>query len=217
MGYQFLNFMYKSHNIITPHLIGRNIEEALTELSSYTLNTRILSQKEDIHVPAGTVLSQIPLPSQHIKPHQTVFLTTAKHPEQKRALNFKNKLLHEVEPFLQRERIRYKKFFIESVGKNNSCIAQIPEAENPISKDGMIFYFSDETSQKVLFPSFEKQSVEDVKEFLNNYGLTPHIFHTSTQSHNHTCRRCTVKEQKPLPGSFVNLKEPFNIQLKVGT
>lgn len=216
LGYQILNFTYRSHNIDTPHLVGKNIQQALIELSAHTLNVRLLNEKEDIHIPVGTVLSQIPLPNQKIKPHQTVLLTTSKHPQQSTTENFIGKQKEEIESFLKQKKIRYKKFFIESLAQEKSCITQFPTAGKALSKDGMILYFSRDTSQMVLFPSFEKQRVEDVKIFLKQYGLTPTIFHTSGHSSKHTCKECVIKEQKPLAGSFVNLKDPFSIQLKVG-
>lgn len=216
LGYYLLNFFYKSHNIAMPHLVGKQIQQALIELSSHTLNSRILAEKEDPHVPVGTILSQIPLPTQKVKPHQTVLLTTAKHPQQQSALDFKGKQETDIETFLKNHKIRYKKFFIESLTPEKNCITHIPAPGKQLSKDGMILYFSHDTSHMVLFPSFEKQPVEDVKIFLKQYGLTPTIFHTSSHSDKHTCKECTVKEQKPLAGSFVNLKDPFSIQLKVG-
>jgi hypothetical protein len=217
LGYQILNFAYKSHNIDTPHLVGKSLQQALTELSSYTLNVRLLNEKEDIHIPVGTVISQIPLPNQKIKPHQTVLLTTSKHPQQEAAPQFIGQEEDTAEDFLKKNKIRYKKFFLKSLGQEKICISQLPTAGKELSKDGMIIYFSHDTSQMVLFPNLQNQSVQEVKNFLNQYQLIPTVFHTTTQSNKHVCKHCVIKEQKPLPGSFINLQEPFSIQLKVGT
>lgn len=215
IGYQSFNLLYKSHVITMPHLVGKPLHEALEILSYSKLNTRVTNQKEDPDIKEGTVLQQNPLPEQKIKPHQTVFLITAKQPVRKKTPHFRGKSYLQCMDILKEQRIRHKAFFIEVSHPEGMCIAQIPNTDEPLAQDGTTLYFAIDSNAQVLFPDFKGLSLEEVKRFLEGYSITPTVFHTHSVSERHQCTRCTIKEQKPLAGSFVNVKKPFTVQLKV--
>lgn len=214
-GYQVFNLFYKTHVIETPHLVGKQIHEAMALLSHSKMNARLIMQKEDADLPEGTILSQIPSPGQSIKPHQTLFLVASKQPLKKATPVLCNRFYNDIIPFLKEHKIRHKAFFIETNHPEGLCIGQIPEAGKPLEKGGVTLYFAIDSNAQALFPDLHGVAVTHVKEFLQQYGITPTLFHINTISEHHQCTHCTVKEQKPLAGSFINSKKPFSVQLKV--
>lgn len=89
-GYQSLNLIFYNSHIKTPAVIGMPLIAALEKLSSLNLNTRIISIKEDLHLPEGTVLNQTPSATSFVRSQQTIFLTIAAHRDSK-----KNKIQEE--------------------------------------------------------------------------------------------------------------------------
>lgn len=215
IGYQLLNLFFKTHAIETPHIVGKTLQESLAVLSPAKLNTRLVAQKEDADIKEGTILNQMPVAGQRIKPHQTVFVVASKHPVRKKAPQVQGQMLANIKAMLKEKKIRYKVFFLEVAQPEGLCITQIPKSGTPLPKEGMTLYCAIDTNAQVLFPKLEGTTVEDTLRFLEEYGITPRIFHINQVSERHECSRCIVKEQKPLPGSLVNLKDPLSVQLKV--
>jgi beta-lactam-binding protein with PASTA domain len=214
-GYQSFNLFYKTHIIQAPHLVGKTLQKSMAILAQSKMNVRLITQKEDPDLPEGTILSQIPASGQTIKPHQTIFIVASKHPEKLKTPQLRGRFHDEIVGSLKEQKIRHKAFFIETSRPEGLCLAQIPQEGEPLGNDGLTLYFATDNNSYVLFPDLEGISVEDATDFLSGYGITPTIFHIHGTSEKHNCSNCKVKEQKPLSGSFVNLKKPFLVQLKV--
>jgi serine/threonine-protein kinase len=215
VGYQAINLFYKTHSIQTPCLIGKTLQQSLEILADSQLNTRLIKEKEDTDIEEGIVLNQNPAPGQNIKPHQTIFLVASKHPTQKATPQIQGLFYDDIIRSLKEQKIRFKSFFLESNHPEGLCIGQIPEPGQKLAPEGLILYFATTQKTATLFPSFEGLYLEQVASFLESNGIKPKVFHTRTPSKNHDCSYCIVKEQKPLPGSFVNLKNSVSVQLKV--
>ena len=122
---------------------------------------------------------------------------------------------NDIVEFLKEQKIRFKSFFFESHHPEGFCIAQIPKPGDELEPEGLTLYFATTQKTATLFPSFEGLPIDQVQSFLEDNGIKPQIFHTRSVSKHHNCLHCTVKEQKPLAGSFINLKQNFSVQLKV--
>jgi len=214
-GYQLFNFFLKTDVIKTPHLVGKTLQESLAILAPAKLNTRLVAQKEDADIKEGTILNQIPAADQFIKPHQTIFVVASKHPVRQKAPLIKGLMIDDIKKVLDGKKIRYKVFFLEVAQKEGLCITQIPQAGTPLPEEGMTIYCAVDSNAQVLFPNLEGALVEDALRFLEGYGITPRMFHISQVSEQHDCSHCVIKEQKPLPGSLVNIKKPLSVQLKI--
>ena len=214
-GYQFLNVFFYKPTTKAPLLIGKTLPQALVSLSQNNLNMRMIAQREDPDVPAGTIISQTPRAQSAIRPQQTVFLVISKKPVQPLVPDLRNKTATDYAKILKELKLRYRCFPLVSNHPENTCLAQIPTPEKELPAGGAILYIASQDTSSVLFPSFKGKSVEEVKTFLKKYDLTPNIYHTYDTHPSHSCKHCKVAEQKPLAGSFVSLKEPFSIQLKI--
>lgn len=213
-GYQFCNFIFKSKTVITPALLGKTVTEALPLLTQQELNVRLLKQKENTLLPEGTILNQIPSPGQQSKPHQTVFIITSKQPEPAKTPLLTGLFYTEITELLKKEKITYQTLFIPTNQPEKLCIAQIPEAGEPVPTDGIIIYCATQESNFYVFPDFKGLPIDDVMSFLQAYTIEPEIFHSYPISEHHTCHHCVVKDQKPSPGACIHLTPPPLIQLQ---
>lgn len=215
LGYQsFAYFFYRSV-IETPPLIGKTLPEAAVILSQHNLNMRLITEQEDADIPAGTIMSQTPQAHSAIKPQQTIFFVLSKKPTQPCIPHVQGTSLEEYSKILRNLKIRYRTFPVQSDQPEGTCIAQIPSAGKEIPTSGALLYIASKDADALLFPSYKGQYVTEVKQFLAKYNIPVTVYHTHSNQTHHTCDKCIISEQKPLAGSFVSLKEPFSVQLKV--
>lgn len=215
LGYQcFAVFFYRSV-IQTPPIIGKTLPEAAFILSKHNLNMRMITQQEDPDIPAGTIISQTPRAHSAIKPQQTIFFVLSKKPAQPRIPNVQGTTIDQYSKTLHDLKIRYRTFPVQSDKPEGTCLAQIPTAGNEIPTSGALLYIASSESDTLLFPSCKGKTIAETKQFFDKYNIPVTVYHTHEPSDYHTCDRCVVFEQKPLAGSFISLKEPFSVQLKV--
>jgi beta-lactam-binding protein with PASTA domain len=216
LGYFILDiFLHRSY-IPTPNVLGLSLSEAITSLSSQNLNVRLLTSKEDEHVKEGTILNQNPSPDSSIRPQQTVFLVTSRKKEQPKTPLCIGKSYENVAAELKEQHISHTVYYVPSNHPLGTCIAQIPLPNNQLPSSPVILYVSEKSENfLMLLPSFIKCSVEETVHFLKNNDIPFSFFHTHLMSHNHTCEHCIILEQKPLAGSFIDIRTPPTIQLKI--
>lgn len=215
LGYQsFAYFFYRSV-IETPPIIGKTLPEAAVILSQHNLNMRMITQQEDADIPEGTIISQTPQAHSAIKPQQTIFFVLSKKPVQPFIPNVQGTSLKEYSKILRDLKIRYRTFPVQSDQPEGTCVGQVPTAGKEIPSSGALLYIASQEADVLLFPSYKGKLVSEVKQFLEKYNIPVTVYHTHSTSAHHTCDRCVIFEQKPLAGSFVSLKEPFSVQLKV--
>ncbi|MGE0207251.1 MAG: PASTA domain-containing protein [Candidatus Babeliales bacterium] len=213
-GYLLFYYLWYVPAIETPLLIGKPIKHAIQALSDANLNIRILGQKEDKDLPDGTVMSQIPSPGQKIKPGQTIFCTLSYKKDAEKTPNLEGKTVKNAEEIVREKGLFLKKIFLATDYPKEHCFAQSPAANSLLEQKTITAYFAAKGSNIVIFPNFKKSKVTEVLAFLQPYGLEPIIFHRFAAQQGHQCIHCTVIDQKPLPGSLVDLNQPFNIQLQ---
>lgn len=222
IGYQTLRLIFYSKQVQTPNVLGLNLNDAIKKLSSYQLNVRILKEKEDSDLPEGTIISQSPEPLRNIKPYQSVFLViTCKKPPMI-SPNMVNLTLEEAQNVVDKKGLNLKKYYLESSYPSDTIIAQIPESGQNMTNDIVTVYVSAGSSSVRVFPDLVKKTVKQAKEFLNEYDLDAKIYHENESkaegnqnSEPHDCKNCIIINQIPLPGTLVDLKKTFTVQLTV--
>lgn len=215
LGYQCFSLFFYRSVIQTPPIIGKTLPEAATILSKSNLNMRMITEQEDSDIPAGTIISQTPRAHSAIKPQQTIFFVLSKRPAQPCIPDVRETTASHYSKVLRNLKIRHRTFLVQSDKPEGTCLAQIPTAGQEISTSGALLYIASQDSDVLLFPSCKGKSITEVKQFFDKYSIPVTVYHTHSVPDYHTCDRCVVFEQKPLAGSFVSLKEPFSVQLKV--
>jgi beta-lactam-binding protein with PASTA domain len=211
-SYFTLYYLFSPSVISTPSLIGKQLSEALQVLSENNINMRILSQKEDNDIPAGTIVSQIPSAQSSIRPHQSLFVVITKQAEPKKAPHCINKKIAECLELAQKEHIHVKTYMVPHL-LDDICIGQLPAPNQPLIDNKITLYLSKNPEKQSLIPSFKNRCVEDVSQFLTEHNIKYALIHAKHIDTQHSCKNCIITQQKPLAGSLIDLKKPLTIQL----
>ncbi len=213
-GYYSMRTIYHADELPTPSLIGMQLPDAFALLSERNLYPRILREKEDSDIPAGTVLSQTPAPATRIKPQQSVFLVISKPtplPRAPQCINASKKtILNEAHA----RGIRAKLYSLPSIYPVDHCFAQYPSANQTVTDNTMIVYLSAGNRKPILLPNFKQLTVQEVQEHLATQPITTQISHTSPTPP-HRCTACVIVDQRPLAGSLITLDDAKPLQLNL--
>ena len=212
LGYWLMGQVFALKTLEVPRVVGLPIHEGIKELSAKKLNVRILAEKEDAELPVGTILRQTPSPSDRVKPHYSIFLVTSKKPPVVTAPDLCNKSLEMCEEILKNKKIKYSTFFVHSSLPANTCVCQSPSANEPLTTKKVTIYMSKPESSLYIFPSCINENLVDVVEFLKLHNISPTITYTEGQP-KHAMHFYSVIEQKPLPGTLVDLSQPLQVQI----
>lgn len=215
LGYYIMSQIISVAQVQTPAVVGMPLQQALKELSAARLHATILSEKDDAAVPSGTVLDQNPRPSQIIKVSQPVYLVVTKKPTLLRVPLFVDLTQKEAEELAVEHELKIRIHKFESGYPLGRCFAQSPQTGDELLEPVAHLYVSSGTTTNRIFPDCRTHSVASVTEFLKNYGMKPQIIHTTSVADGHVCSDCLVKEQRPLPGTIIDLKKPILVQLLV--
>ncbi len=210
LGYGLLSFFVANKEVYVPFLIGKSLQEAVSMLVQQNLNVRIISEKEDADLPHGTVINQTPLNTK-IKQQQSVYLTISKQPSKLRAPNLQGKSLEEINKILAQSTYKSKIYYVPSLLPKDVCIAQIPKPATVLEENRIILYVSSGNQKPVVFPDLRKHDLQSVLDFLQLYTIKPVIIYEQELDG----MNARIIEQKPLPGSIINLGQNFVVQLKV--
>jgi eukaryotic-like serine/threonine-protein kinase len=210
VGYALAHLVFSSPCIIVPNLVGSSLVEAVRQLSDQRLNIRILTEKEDEDLPAGTILNQKPIAHRHVKPHHTIYVITSKKPLRKQVPMLLGKHIKEALKELEQLAIAHRAFPLPSYHPNNTVIGQYPSANSDLTTPIKIYY-AQPISHEYIFPDFAGLPLEKVKAFLQKHNIQV----TISSTHNYYSDETLVKEQRPLAGSLISLKDPPHVQIKV--
>jgi len=214
-GYYFLNFFLSKKEIITPNIIGKSIQNSLKDVSNKGLSLKLLRQQEDADLPEGIILDQIPKFNQKIKPNQNIFVTISKKPKPMIVPNFVGLDHREVISKAKKMGIQAKSFWIKTIYPGNVCISQYPQAEQELIDRKLIVYISAGNNSLFIVPNFKEYSLAEIKANLTYNNITLDILSGEREQCN--LPDCYVIDQKPLPGSIVDMNKPLKIQLQVNS
>lgn len=213
-GYAIMSMLYQSKTTQTPILIGKPVQEALILASKQGLSLRLVAEKEDPELPAGTVLSQNPLPHTHIKTHQPIHCIISKKKEY-RVGHFMGKQLDQIKSELDQQTITPHIHFINSSIPAGLCITQEPAPDTILTNKSILLYISQDNSSECIFPNLCQKPVEDVQRFLSAAPVHVQLTHAFEQPADHSCTNCIVSDQRPHAGTIIYLdkQKPISVQL----
>lgn len=216
IGYQFIRFFYLTENIVMPRLVGKNLQEVVKVLSDNNLNLRILEERQTTEVPKGTVLSQIPLEGQIVKPFQSIFLVLSQYSTNNLTPIIQGLFKDEALKLIQESNLESKFYNLSSNYPLDLCIAQIPGKNLRLNNKKIIGYISSGAQSLRIMPNLQDKPLDEVLDFLHDYSIEPKVFHGYEIEDSHSCENCKILDQRPAAGKLVNLSNPFKIQLRIG-
>ncbi len=215
LGYLCMNFLFQGNIVTTPTLIGCSTPEALRLAAQKKLNIRLIDEKEDAELPAGTVISQNPSPHAAMKTHQTILCSISKRSECT-VPNLIGKRLEDINKELKGLSIKLKSYYVQSPLPQGTCCAQDPMPGTAFDGiKGIVAYIAQKRTLPYVFPDFRQKTVAEVVEFLVSSGIRFEIRHFQEISSDHTCSDCIVSDQEPSAGTLVPLdaNQPLKVQL----
>ena len=209
-----MSMLYQSKTTQTPALVGKTIQEALRMAARQGLSIRLINEQEEPELPAGTIISQNPLPNTHTKTHQAIHCVVSKKTEHQ-APQLTGKNIEEIKAELESLGISFKIHPIASSAPQDLCIAQDPAPGITMSTKTMTLYISQGNVQQFLFPDLRQKNIDEVQIFLASAPVTIHVSHALEQPEGHSCSQCIVSDQRPRPGTIVHLdkQKPIQVQL----
>ncbi len=214
-GYQLIRLFADHSSIEAPSVVGQHIHDAIKLLSTYHLNARILTEKEEPDFPEGIVISQSPPQGQKIKSHQSLFLVVTRKPPKPQAPRLYGLAYKDALSITQDSNAKLKAYTIESINPQGTCIAQDTQPQEELADSALTAYFSEGITPIRIFPNLKGKKLSEVQKFLKGYGIQSKVVHQRLIDESHTCSFCVVQEQRPLPGTLVNLKKSFVVSLTV--
>jgi len=209
-----MHLIYQTNELPTPSLVGMQLPDAFSVLSRHNLYPRILQEKEDSDIPAGTILSQTPAPLTKIKPQQSVFLIISKPAPLPRAPHCINAPKKTILTQTQARGIRTKLYYLPSIYPIDHCFAQYPAPNQVVTDNSMLIYLSAGNRKPVLLPNFKQLTVQEAKEHLATHPVTLQITHVRPAPA-HECSACIILDQRPLAGSLIALDDAKPLQLNL--
>jgi beta-lactam-binding protein with PASTA domain len=218
-GYFFIAHFFGAKEIETPALIGKKLQEAARELSALNLNLRIVTEKPDAELQAGTIISQTPSAGKHIKENQSIFIVISKKLPHPLAPECLGKHRADLQKLCDTTGIHATWHYLEHALPKDLCFAQYPSAGTEIT-DRMIIYVSSGEKKPIIWPNFTGIASEKVIDFLTSHDISAQIIqanHIPSISGASSEQSAVIIDQRPQAGSLILLdsgKMP-RVQLQV--
>ena len=214
-GYYLLHLFLQKKTLETPNVIGKSLQSGMNALSVNGLSVRLLREQEDPDLPEGVVLDQIPRPNQKIRPNQHVFVTISKKPKPVLIPDFIGQNQKFITSKSAKMGMQTKIFWIKSHHPINTCIAQYPQCEQELGTGKAVAYLSAGSEVLYIVPNLKDCYVEQLTELFKRGNIKLDVIHAKQVESSHHCKDCKVIDQKPMPGSIVDLSKTLYMQIQV--
>ena len=215
IGYSLSNIFMGNTSYPTPNLIGISLHDAILQTSPYHINIQLAAQKECPGIAHGTIISQKPAPGRQIKPHQSIVVVTCKLPEAQLTPDLIGKTQTQAQEICSAQRMKLKTYPQIYPLPKDTIIGQTPQKGQEIPDKKIIAYTATDLANNYLMPNLINKSLNDVLQFLQKYKTDISVFLNNQKIAAPYPESCKIIGQKPLPGSFVNLKNELIVQLEI--
>lgn len=203
IGYILATLFFSGRSVEVPELVGLTLVQGATRASARQLNIRVIAEKEDRDLPAGTIISQKPLAHQTAKTQQVIYVAISKCPETKKTPSLVGIPHEQATQELNKETIKSHLIPINIPATPNSVIAQCPAANEPLHEP-VVLYYAQPTAINYIFPDCTNRSLTEVLEFLAKHELKAAVTYQTPQQPDHTYH---VTQQRPLPGTVISVDQ----------
>jgi len=214
-GYYVLHLFLQKKTLYVPNIIGKSLQQGMIILSEKGLSLRLLREQEDADLPQGVVLDQIPKPQQKIRPSQNIFVTISKKPKPVLTPDFLGQHHTLIAKEVLKKSIQSRVFWLKSFYPANTCIAQYPQPNKTLETGKVLVYLSQGSESLFVVPDLKHCLVSDVLKKIDTENVEIDIFHIRKVGEGHTCVTCNIVDQKPMPGSIVDLGKKLHLQIQV--
>lgn len=208
------SFLFTSE-ISAPNVIGKKLADAVNELSSCRLGVRLLELVEDNTHPEGTVLDQLPMPTQKIRYNQHVFLTLSTKQKTHDVPDFWGKMVLDARSVAEQKGFELVDIPVAHSYPEQLIIGQNHPAGETIADKKIKVYLSKGVSQQAIMPDLVGAKLKELETFFKSYDIRAEIYHSNNHLFDHDCNQCHVVTQHPAKGAIVDLSKTLHIQLQL--
>lgn len=214
IGFLIMSIVIQEKAFKVPLLLGHSVVYALNEATRQGFTLKLLAQKDAPDVAAGTVIIQKPQAGSFIKPKQAVLITVAAEPVRAEIPTLAGLKQEQWQPYTQDFKIT--EHHLTHSLPLGMVIAQSPAAGERYDHESLTLYVAHGPETRRIVPNLCGYQVEQVQEFLEGYGITCTLFeeHYDPRRHAHF-EPGMIIAQKPIAGSWIDLKKPSLVQLVV--
>lgn len=213
IGFYGTALLIRRETFQVPSVVGLSVSEAVLVFSKPTaqLTPRILAEREDDTMPAGTVIAQTPQAGQRVKSQQRIYLTVSKSREKSAIPDFVGLSLIDSAARAAQKRIVLKSFTIDDLAPAGSIIAQNPLPGVLYTGAPVFLYVSSgvETPLRIV-PDVTGMLFEEVARLSQQLGIKVTVLNPPIDPDGRV-----IVSQRPLAGSIVDVKNPTVLQVQV--
>ena len=213
-GYIFSHFLMKSTVYQTPNLIGLKLSQALTIAAQNHATIKLLHEQECPGVEAETIISQKPSAGRLIRPNQAILITIAKEASAPLAPDLKLQKLAACEKKCKELNIKLKQYPIVYQLPQETCIGQIPQAQEAVSDKKIIIYTAQEKANMYIMPNFINKNLNEIIASLKNQEIGYTVFSNYEKIEEPYADDLIITNQKPKSGSLIQMTKTLHIQLE---
>ncbi len=215
LGYIFSHFLMKSTVYQTPNLIGLKLSQALTIAAQNHATIKLLHQQECPGVESETIISQKPSAGRLIRPNQAILITIATETTAPVAPDLKLQKLATCEKNCKEIGIKLKHYPIVYPLPQETCIGQIPQAQEAVTDKKITIYTAQEKANIYVMPNFINNNLNDVIKLLTNQEIGYTVFSNYEKIEAPYAKDLIITNQKPKQGSLIQITKSLNIQFEV--
>lgn len=214
-GYIFSHFLIKSTVYQTPNLIGLKLSQALSIAAENHATIKLLHQQECPGIEPETIISQKPSAGRLIRPNQAILITIATETPAPVSPDLKLQKLSSCKKSCTELGIKLKHYPIIYPLPQETCIGQIPQAQEAVPDKKIIIYTAQEKTNMYIMTNFINKNLNEVIRSLKNQEIAYTVFSNYEKIEAPYADDLIITNQKPKQGSLIQITKSLNIQLEV--
>lgn len=200
--------------IIVPVVTGMSLDRAAEELAAVGLGLRVVGYQNRLDVTPGSIITQIPHAGQTVRAQQLVHLVCARAPQPQTVPLCVGMTVEECAVRAAAEGLMLDVVKVPSRAPRDVCIAQQPQGGVERTEPSLQLFVSAPSEALRIMPDVRGNRVEYVRELCEVYGITLVVTGLEDKPvHEHNS--CTIVDQRPLPGSFINTARALTVFVQV--
>ncbi len=194
LGYGVVAWFVRPITFEVPSLVGLALTEALVQAADKKMTLRLLEEREDSSVPAGTILFQSPVAGKKAKSNHSIHVVVACHPQPLIMPDLYGKKSHDIEQIMKAQGCKVQIVLMPFSGSvQDTCYAQHPSPGTVIGSESVVVYCAKAAEIQCIVPDMKGRLLGEVCDFLLKHGIDYQLY-GSTQID------AIVVEQMPKPG-----------------
>lgn len=210
LAYAGATYFLRPKTVIAPSLIGYTVPEGVAIASRHNIAIQIIDRVERNDIADNSITDQLPQAQQQIKHGQTMYITTSYLPPLPTAPDLLNATIDTVYAHAHVIGIPVELHYVPHTYQEGKICAQATSAGKPYNDNVILVYCAAPKAPHYCLGNVYGSTYAELKQFLLLNGLM-HADDVDAIS----CTNCTIVDQRPVAGSFVDFTKTVILDLKL--